>query len=69
MNALLHDLRNRLNSITMSAELAKLELGPGLAGESAAQCLDAILAACSDSAALIEQISVLSANEAQDSRE
>ena len=63
MSRLVHDLRNRLNNISMSAELAKLEInlvvdehGSSDSAAAALGCLDAILGACKESAGFADAI-------------
>lgn len=58
---LAHKLRNPLNTISMNAELAKLQLSPAVEGgkpecEAALGCLEVILRACRDCAEILEQI-------------
>jgi hypothetical protein len=66
---LIHDLRNQLNNITMNAELAKLELAVPIEKDSdrgskraALESIDVILCACKFSAAIVHDLSTLSAD-------
>ncbi|MCA9757655.1 MAG: histidine kinase [Candidatus Eisenbacteria bacterium] len=54
---LVHDLRNPLNSISMTAELAKLQLMQGEAAEAVAGNLDAIIRICRSCSTQLDEVS------------
>ena len=63
LSSLIHTLRNQLNNIAMSAELAKMELStadsefdPLSSVASAVDCLESILKQCQESAELVSTI-------------
>lgn len=60
---LVHDLRNPLNSITMTAELAKLQLQQGAGAASVAENLDAIVRICRQCSDRLEAFSSTSSSD------
>ena len=55
VNRLIHDLRNPLNSIAMTAELAKLQVQQNASSESVAESLDTIVRICRDCGRRLEE--------------